>query len=254
MKQAWAITRATVGQLLTRRRAILFGLAAIAPAIVYLLSATALTEEAALDRLIAMMIGTYFPLVVPIVSLMVATAVLGSERRDNTLSFLVLRPMPRWVIAAAKVAAAIIVAGAINALGAFALTLAYAIETGTWGLIVPLVVGGVVATAVYAAVFVPLGFFTDRAVVLGLIFVFVFENGVVFAAQGLSALSPWRFGLAAFINLAPDSVIADSGLHDGGGVLELVGMPTTLLRTATLVVLSIALVAVVLRRRDLAGE
>ncbi len=252
MRAAWAITTATVAQVLTLRRAIIFGVAALGPTLVYLLLVSTLSEEAALDRLGFMILIVYFPLLVPIISLIVASGVLGAERRDGTLSFLVLRPIPRWVIAAAKAAAAVIVAGGLNAFGALALTVSYAVETGNWNLVVPLVVGGVLASIIYAAIFVPLGFFTDRAVLVGLLFVFVFENGIVTALTGLSALSPWRTGFSAFIALAPPDLLTGEDLAETP--VELISLSTAALWTALAALVSVALVALVLRNRDLTSE
>jgi ABC-2 type transport system permease protein len=252
MSAAWAITTATVAQVLTLRRAIIFGVAALSPTLVYLLLVSTLSEEAALDRLGVMILLVYFPLLVPIISLIVASGVLGAERRDGTLSFLVLRPIPRWVIAAAKAAAAVIVAGGLNAFGALALTVSYAVETGNWNLVVPLVVGGVLASIIYAAIFVPLGFFTDRAVLVGLLFVFVFENGIVTALKGLSALSPWRTGFSAFIALAPSDLLTGEDLAETP--VELISLSTAALWTALAALVSVALVALVLRNRDLTSE
>lgn len=252
MRAAWAITTATVAQVLTLRRAIIFGVAALSPTLVYLLLIRTLSEEAALDRLAGMIILVYFPLLVPIISLIVASGVLGAERRDGTLSFLVLRPIPRWVIAAAKAAAAVIVAGGINAFGALALTVSYAVETRTWSLVVPLLVGGLLASIIYAAIFVPLGFFTDRAVLVGLLFVFVFENGIVTALTGLSALSPYRTGFSAFAALAPSDLITPADLADTP--VELISLSTAVLWTAMAAVVSVAVVALVLRNRDLTSE
>jgi len=252
VRAASAITRATVRQALPTRRAIVFIIAEASPALVYLILASTLSDEAAaLERLMAMVITLYFPILLPIVSLVIASSVLGGERRDGTLSFVVLRPIPRWLIAAAKIGAALIVAGGLNALGALALGGVYGLETGAWGLVLAVVVGGLVATAVYAAVFVPLGFFTDRAVLVALIFVFVFENGAITALSGLSALSPWRIGFSAFVALAPAGVAAEALDFD---IVELTSLFTAAVRTGVVVAASVAFIAFVLRQRDLASE
>jgi len=248
MTAAVAITTATIRQVLGVRRAILSGLAMLVPALVFLLTAQTLSDEAALTRLATMVVALYFPLMVPIVSLIISASALGDERRDGTLSFLVLRPVPRSVIAGSKFLGAAIVAAALNALGGGALGFVYGIETGSWGALLPLVIGGIVAGTVYAALFVPLGFFTDRAVLAGLAFVLVFENGVVTALSGLIALSPWRLGLAAFSALSSDAVTA--ALSDLG-VPDLTGIGQVVLRTALIVVVSVAATTLVLRRRDL---
>jgi len=213
------------------------------------LSSQALANEAALDRLLGMVVGLYFPLLVPIVSLIISASALGDERRDGTLSFLVLRPIPRSAISGSKFLGAALVVGALNGFGGGALGMMYGFDTGSWGVLLPLVFGGIVAGTVYTALFVPLGFFTDRAVLAGLAFVFVFENGVVSALSGLSALSPWRLGLSTFSALAPDGVAATLGDFGAAG---LSGLGSTMLRTVLIVAVSIAATAMVLRKRDLA--
>jgi ABC-2 type transport system permease protein len=249
MRSLRAITAATVRQVLGLRRAIIFGLAAMAPALVFLLTSQALIDDAALDRFLGMIVGLYFPLLVPIVALIISASALGDERRDGTLSFLVLRPIPRSVISGSKFLGAVLVASGLNALGGAALGIVYAIETGSWDVVLPLVVGGIVASVVYASLFVPLGFFTDRAVLVGLAFVFIFENAVVSALSGLSSISPWRLGMSAFSGLAPGEVA--SQLADIG-VANLSGLGSTMFRTVVVAALSIAATTMVLRRRDLA--
>ncbi len=250
MSAAAAITWATIRQVLPRRRAIAYVLAELAPAAVYLLMASTLSETAALERVLAMIVTSYFPLVVPIVTLIIATAVLGAERRDGTLSFIMLRPIPRWLIAAAKIAAAVIAAGALNGLGALALGASFGFETGNWGLVLPLIVGGVLATIVYAGVFVPLGYMTDRAVLIGLLFVFVFENGIVLALSGLSALSPWRIGYSAFLELAPTDAVAEAAQFASANV----DLAAAGLRTAAIALAAIAVLTIFFRSGDLASE
>ncbi len=248
MRAAWAITTTTIQQLLGLKRFIIFGIAELAPALVFLLLSQTLADEAALSRLLAMVAALYFPLLVPIVSLIVAASALGDERRDGTLSFLVVRPIPRSVIATAKFLGTVVVAGGLNAIGAVGLTVVYGIETGSWSLVVPLVVGGFVASVVYASLFVPLGFFTDRAVLVGLAFVFIFENSVVSALSGLSSLSPWRIGLSAFTGLAPDTVKVEMA---DIGIANLSSLGTATFWTVAIAILSIAATTLVLRRRDL---
>ena len=249
MRPLRAITTATIRQVLGLRRAIVFGLAAMAPALVFLLTTQALVDEAALDRFLGMVVGLYFPLLVPIVALVISSSALGDERRDGTLSFLVLRPIPRTVISGSKFLGALIVAGGLNTIGSAALGIVYAIETGSWDVVLPLIAGGIVASIVYVALFVPLGFFTDRAVLVGLAFVFIFENGVVSALSGLSSLSPWRIGMSTFSGLASGEV---SRQLTDIGIANLSTFGSALFRTVVIAALSIAATTLVLRRRDLA--
>jgi ABC-2 type transport system permease protein len=248
MRAFAAITSMSIKQLLGLRRLIVFGIAALAPAAVFLLLSQTLANEAALNRLLAMVGALYFPLLIPIVALIIASSALGDERRDGTLSFLVLRPIPRSVIASSKFLSATVVAGGLNAIGAVALTLVYGIETGSWSLVMPLFVGGFAASVVYASLFIPLGFFTDRAVLIGLAFVFIFENAVVSALSGLSTLSPWRIGWSAFAGLVPADVEAEMA---DIGIANLSSLGSAFLSTVLVAAASIAATTLVLRRRDL---
>jgi len=49
--------------------------------------------------------------ILPIVTMAVATAAFGNELEDQTLSYIVLKPIPRWHIALPKLLAPIIIAG-----------------------------------------------------------------------------------------------------------------------------------------------
>jgi ABC-2 type transport system permease protein len=177
MTAAIAISRATIRQFLGLRRSIILIVLEIALGAIYLVSAGALATDAALDWLLGMAMTVFFPVLVPIVALVVSASALGAERRDATLSFIVLRPIPRFMIATSKLVAAILIAGVLNALGGAALGGAYGIVSGSWNLVAPFAVGAFLASAVYAAVFVPIGLLTDRAVLVGLAFVFIFRAG-----------------------------------------------------------------------------
>ncbi|MEN8114621.1 MAG: ABC transporter permease subunit [Actinomycetota bacterium] len=249
MRPLLAITAATIRQILGLRRAILSGLALLVPAGVFLLTSQTLSDEAALDRFIFMLISLYFPLIVPIVTLIFSASALGDERRDGTLSFLVVRPIPRSTIAAAKIVGAVLVAVVLNAIGGAALAIVYGLETGSWSILLPLVLGGAAASIIYGSVFVLLGFFTDRAVVIGLLYVLIFETAVFGALSGLHVLSPWRTGLAVFWGFAPTDVAAELSNF---GPADPMGLSRALLLTAIVAIASVAATTTVLRRRDLA--
>ncbi|MEN8114358.1 MAG: ABC transporter permease [Actinomycetota bacterium] len=249
MRPLLAITAATIRQVLGIRRAIMSLLALLVPAGVFLLTAQTLSEEAALDRLIFMLISLYFPLIVPIVTLIFSASALGDERRDGTLSFLVLRPIPRATIAAAKIAGALLVAIGLNAFGGAALAVVYGIETGAWSVLLPIVIGGAAATIIYGSVFALLGFFTDRAVLIGFIYVLIFETAVFGALSGLHVLSPWRTGLAVFSGIAPADAVEELSHY---GPADLMSLSRALLLTAIVAAASVAATTTVLRKRDLA--
>ena len=243
-----ALFVASVRQALPRRRTLLLGLLELAPAGIYLVSTTSRTREFAVQGAVEVGAAIFFSLVLPVVAIVVAAGVLGSERRDQTLSFIALRPIPRFVVAGTKILAAIVAAFAINAIGALALATSHAIRFGDTQMFVGLLAGALVATAAYAAVMVPLGFLTDRAVIIGMAFLLVFENGIVFALPGLSSLSPWRLGASTFGALTPNAAIY---LNEVLGSLEMSASQSAF--TALVFVLAgTAATAILLRTRDLA--
>ena len=71
MTAAFAITRATTRQILGVRRGVVFLLLELALGGVYLISSTALTEASALDWVLGISMTMFFPVLVPIVALIV---------------------------------------------------------------------------------------------------------------------------------------------------------------------------------------
>jgi len=198
----------TAGQVLGLRR--FLGLVALAllPALIVYLSTGRASDASRLETFAGITVGFFFGIAVPVIALVLSTAALGDERRDQTLSFIVLRPISRFWIAAAKILAAVTAAGGVAGIGALGLGVAMGLRHGEWGYGIPLVVGAVVATAVYGAAFVPLGYLTERATLAGLAFVFILEGAVAGAIAALASVSPWRIGLSAFAAISPRGVLA----------------------------------------------
>jgi ABC-2 type transport system permease protein len=248
MSSITALFTLSLRQALPQRRTLLLGMLEVAPAGIYLISTTNRTQEFATEGAVQVGGTIFFALVLPVVAMVIAAGILGAERRDETLSFVVLRPISRFAIAGSKMLAAITAAFALNAIGAILLATAHAVRFGDTQLFVGLLVGTLIATTAYAAIMVPLGFLTDRAVIIGMAFLLVFENGVVFALPGLASLSPWRLGMAAFGDLAPNAAIY---AIDMVGNLEMSASKSFL--TALLFALAgTAATTILLKTRDLA--
>lgn len=260
MKAFLAIVRVTVRQTLRPRRALGLLLLSGSAAAMYLLfmigsrntlGGAAAQREVAFETSIGMTIGVFMNIVVPVVTLIIATSVMGDERRDNTMSFLVLRPINRVLIGAAKIVAAFVEAFALTGVGAAAFGMLVGIKIDTFSYFFPLLIGTAVGTAAYAAIFVPLGYLLKRATLIGLTYVFIWENGIAAAVPALASLSPWRIGVSAMAGLAPSDffelVPADFALGSltpgaGGAVAKAI----------LLMGLSATLMAWILHRRDLA--
>jgi len=248
VKPITALFVMSLRQALPLRRTIMLVLIQLAPVGIFTLSTANRIEEAALDALVGVAATVLFALAVPVVAIVLGSSSLGVERRDQTLSFVVLRPIRRTTFAATKISAATLAATAINMVGALSLGLMFTIRFGdplvVWGL----VVGVSAATSIYVSATVPLGFLTDRAVIIAMAYLLVFEDGAALVLTGLATLSPWRLGVSAFADIVDG---AASTAQNYLGSLDVSWSRSVLI---AIVVFGIAtlLTAQMLRRRDLA--
>jgi len=248
MRPLSALMVMSLRQALPVRRTIVLVLIQLIPALVYLLSTQNRTPSAALDSFVAVGAGMLLALAVPVVAIVLGAGAIGSERRDETLSFIALRPIPRSALAGVKTFAAIVAATAIGLVGALLLGIAHVAQHGDASLIVGMAFAVLVTTALYTSVLVPLGFLTDRAVLVAMVYLFVVEGGVISALPALATISPWRIGLAGFgaIASAPPQIADDLT----GSLTSSVAMPVV--AVIAVFAISVALSTVMLRRRDLA--
>lgn len=250
MTAATAIVQATVGQILPLRRFVGLGALAASPAVLVFLVIGNASASDQLDTYIGITVGLYFGIAIPIVTLVLSTSSLGDERRDATLSFIALKPISRSAIALAKILASLVATSAVLVPGAVLLGAAWGVRRNEWDFVIPLVVSGVIAAAVYAGLFTPLGYLTQRATLAGLAYVFIWEGAVVGAIPALAATSAWRVGFSAFAAMVPEDVtdlVADFAL----GPVE-PGVGGAIIKAAVIVAVATLLTTWILRMRDLA--
>ena len=248
MRPLSALFVMSLRQALPVKRTIILVLIQLVPALVYFLSTQNRTDAAALESFVAIGASMLLGLAVPVVAIVLGAGALGAERRDETLSFIAMRPIPRSALAAVKTVAAIVGGTAIGLVGAAALGIAHVAQHGDAPLIGGMGLAVFVTTALYVSVLVPLGFLTDRAVLIAMVYLFIFEGGVVSALPALATISPWRIGLSIFGAVASDPPpIIDDLL---GSLTP--SAVTPLLAVVAVFVISVALTTVMLRQRDLA--
>lgn len=218
MRAARAIFRVTIRQLLTRKRVAGFLLIALLPALLQTLIPES-SFEAPEQAMLELAIDTLLSLIIPITAIVLASSALGDERSDKTLSFLTLRPISRFTIAAAKIAATAVAAASFAAAGAIALSVAYNVDGGPGNPVVGLVAAGVLSATLYAAIVTPLGYVTKRATIAALSYLVLIDNLIIGAIPSLASSSPWRVGLAGGSDLLSDSFTGTSAL-DAIGSLE----------------------------------
>ncbi len=248
MTAATAIVRTSIRQLVGGRRFVLLSLLALVPAVVTFFVVGDASEGEALRLFHDAPLGIMYIIVVPVVSLVIGTAALGDERRDETVTVLVLRPIRREAIVGAKLAAAWIACAAIVGGGAALQGAALGLASGRWEVLVPHVIGVAISVLGYVSVFLILGYVTGRALLIGLIYVFVWENALSFSIEGLATVSLSRLGISAYasqVELAPrflDEILGALTPGIGGAVAKALGIA----------VLAVLAGAALIRRRDIA--
>ena len=140
----------------------------------------------------------------PIVALVLSTASFGNEIEDKTLSYLLLKPVPRWLIALPKTLAPVLLGAPALVVSGVVTTLLGASGLGVAALVVEsdfraalavgaAVLGGVIA---YSSVFTWAGLVTTRALAAGLIYVFIWEGLLSTFLEGIRYLSIRAYVLA----------------------------------------------------------
>jgi len=248
MTATLSIVQVTARNVLGLRRMLGFGLLAAFPAFIFFLTSRQSSELGRLENFTGSAIFIFLAVVVPIITVVVAGSVLGSERRGNTLSFLMLRPLSRFTIAGAKLISAVVASFAISAVGAVLLGLLASLALNDFGYLIGLLGGTLLANAGYSAIFMPIGYLTERATLIGFIYIFVWESAIAAIITGLSGTSLWRIAVTGFAALAPDldSEILEAALGSlapgAGGALVKVGV---------ICAVSVVMTSYLLQSRDL---
>lgn len=190
------IFRLSLHQLARRRRLLLILLLATLPvALAAATSAFAGEGESYkagfINNLLdAMLIAT----IMPIVTIALATRAFGDELEDRTLSYLVLKPVPRSRIVLPKLLASIVICGPLLIVSGAVATLFALDGSGQAAVAVGVALfAGVVA---YAAIFTWAGLISTRALSFGLIYVFLWEGVLSTFLGGVRYLSVRGYTLA----------------------------------------------------------
>jgi ABC-2 type transport system permease protein len=243
-----AMVRVTMRQLTGRARLLGFGLLALVPSAL-LAAVSRSANPRALDlELGVLVVVPFFALVIPITTLILASSALGDERRDKTLSFILLRPISRIAIAAAKTSAAALVSMAFALLGTVAMSVTWVVFGGSFDIFPAIALGAMLASVMYSAVFVLLGNVLARATLAGLLYVLFFEYVIVNELPRLAGGSLWRISLGATLETMPAHFPARAVL----GALEawVPSVSSALLVMGSIVLVTVAASTILLKRTD----
>ncbi|GIF19311.1 ABC-2 type transport system permease protein [Actinoplanes tereljensis] len=147
--------------------------------------------------------GLGLAVVLPVISLIVGTGVLGSEVDDGTIVHILTKPLPRRDIILAK----LLVAGGVSAVAAavplfIAGVLADGVKFG-----VALAVAAVAGAVAYSALFLLLSLVTRRPVLLGLVYILVWEGLLGRWVSGTRVLSIEQYVITIADRMAPTGML-----------------------------------------------
>lgn len=191
------IVELTIRQLLGRRRTLLMAGFALVPVAVAVLVRLAADDETDLARFTANgLLGTLVvATLLPLVALVMGTAALGAEIEDGTAVYLLGKPIPRlrivlskllpaWLATATIVLASTIAAGAIG-IG----------DAGDGDIVGAFAIAVVLGALVYCCLFICASVVTSRALIAGLVYVFLWEGTITRLFQGTRVLSVRQYTL-----------------------------------------------------------
>ena len=138
--------------------------------------------------------GMIIGAILPIVMMVLATVAFGHEVEDCTLSYLVLKPLPRSRIVLSKLLASIVVGGPLVIASGVIATLLGPQGSGQAALAVGLALFAGVVT--YAAIFTWAGLISSRALGFALVYVFLWEGLLSTVLGGVRYLSIRGYSLA----------------------------------------------------------
>jgi len=148
-------------------------------------------------------VGLGLAVMLPVIALIVGTGVLGSEVDDGTLVHILTKPLPRRDIILAKLGVAVGVTAFTTAVPLFvAGVLADSVRLG-----VALAIGAAVGACAYTALFLLLSLLTRRPVLLGLVYILVWEGLLGRFVSGTRVLSIEQYVITIVDHIAPTDLL-----------------------------------------------
>ncbi|WP_322794882.1 ABC transporter permease [Tepidiforma sp.] len=200
-----AVVQLTARTLLGQRRTLLVGLLALVPVAMALLFRLAAPEDADPARFTARALlgGIVTTTILPLVSLVLGTAAFGQDFEDGTAVYLLGKPLPRWRIVLSRLVTAWLIAAAVLIPTTAAAGLV-ARQSADPALVLGFTLAVPVGALLYLALFTWLSVLTSRALVAGLLYVFLWEGVIsgIFSGVRFFSIRQYTLGLAdAFFDL-----------------------------------------------------
>ncbi|HEX9517716.1 MAG TPA: ABC transporter permease subunit [Streptosporangiaceae bacterium] len=196
------VLRITLRATLGRKRALVFMLVPL----VLILITVALKVVANSPVWPAEFLGVFgFSVVLPLTALIIGTSVLGAEIDDGSIVHLLATPVTRLSVVISKFIAAMLLTIMFGAIPEF---LAAAIANGFGDkLTIGLLVGALIASVAYNALFVMLSVLTTRAIAVGLAYLLVWEGLLGNLIGGVRVLSIGQYSVSVAESIAKTSAL-----------------------------------------------
>lgn len=152
------------------------------------------------------LVGLGLAVVLPVVALIIGTGVLGAEIDDGTVVHILTKPLPRWQIVLPKLAVAAGVTAVTVAVPLYgAGVLADSVRLG-----LALAAASALGALAYSALFLALSLVTRRPVLLGLVYVLIWEGLLGNFVSGTKVLSIQQYVIALADRIAPTGLLETS--------------------------------------------
>lgn len=189
-------------------------------------------------------IGLFASTLLPLAALVLSTAALGDEIEDRTLPYLTLKPMSRLRIVLEKYLGTMLITVPLAwvALLTVWLVASWGYLDDTRDMVLPMLIGGLAGIAGFSALFLLISLYAQRALLIGIFYVFVWEATLSQFLTGIRSISIRHYMQSIFVRLVDDPAI----ILDGASRLS-----TALITIGVVVVVSIALASWRLRTMNL---
>ena len=202
------IVKLTIRQLLGQKRTILMAFFALIPVAIACLVRIAASEGDDLQDIAANSVlgGLIVKLLLPLTALIFGTAALGAEFEDGTAVYLLSKPIPRATVVISKLLVCWLATVAVVLLATLAAGAIVLAGEPQAGIIPGFTAGVILGSLAYCAGFLWLSIATSRALIVGLLYVFIWEGAVANLFSGVHMLSigAYTTGIAGwFVDLRP---------------------------------------------------
>jgi ABC-2 type transport system permease protein len=217
------IYRLTLRALLLQKRTIMLALVAAAPVLTSLVFALARSAgDSQRDFYSGMVQQLFVPTVASLIALVFGVSAFGDEREDGTILYLVATPQPRIELVIAKVAAAwtaalVLLVPSLVLTGLLGLGSQASLRLIGWPL-----VGVLLSTVAYCAAAAWLSLMTRRPVVIGIIYIILWEGSIATFAVSAAKLSISAYGRSFVAHALPQAAKPVAGTVPSAIVLLIV--------------------------------